>query len=222
MVSRITVAALLISCLQGCYFFRKKGAGDQAVASDDIVLGESLGEKAKGSDEEQLEAIYALDASAAPASVRPDPDTYIRRWLLRFREEGSVVARLIGSIEAYRSLIGGASDDFRTVPQEQYDATSLLASLKVAEIVCEGLINPNTNDHPGWSTILPHSVSQVDRNILFLAQKLTGTHSDTISDEKLDSLRDIFETARSQSASSLASYVPVCASIAMDAESLLL
>jgi hypothetical protein len=212
----------LVVLSSGCFFFRKKSTGESASQSDNPVLGDSLGNKARRADLESLEEIYALDVAQAPAAIRPDPDTYIRRLLLQYREEGSTVAREIGRVEAYRPLIGGASDDFKTLPQDRFDATSLLASLKVAEELCRALVDPSAENQPGWSTILPYRANKVIKNIEYLAQRFTGVRSDKIPTSKLDQLRAIFNLSVNGGSASNANYVPVCTVLAVDAEGLLL
>jgi hypothetical protein len=220
---RIMVLTLAWQMLPGCYVFKKRNMGSGTrEASTAEVLGASLGEKAGSLNEEALAEVHAITTAYAPAGVRPDPDTFVRQLLLQYREQGSVVAREIGRVEAYRMLLGGASDNFAIVPQETYDATSLLAELKVAEEICEGLVNPNRRQHAGWDSILPADPADTATNIRFLAQRLIGLPSSHIPDEALAQLTAILQTALVNGQVTEASYVPVCATLLIDAEALLL
>lgn len=207
--------------LSSCYVFRKKSTDDsENRGSAAAVLGESLGARASGVNETALADVYAVTTAYAPAAVRPDPDTFVRQLLLQYREPGSLVAREIGRVEQFRSLLGGANVTFSIVPQESYDATSLLAELKVAEEVCESLVNPNAYDHPGWTSILPASLDDTDSNLRFLYTRLIGTP--TVDETSITTLTEILDTAREDGAITAASYVPVCATLVIDAEALLL
>ncbi|WP_141736077.1 hypothetical protein [Oligoflexus tunisiensis] len=220
---RIMILALVWQILPGCYVFRKKSlnSGTRETSTAE-VLGASLGQKAGSLDEAALAEVHAITTSHAPAGVRPDPDTFVRQLLLQYREQGSVVAREIGRVEAYRMLLGGASDNFAIVPQESYDATSLLAELKVAEEICEGLVNPDEWQHAGWDSILPADPADTTTNIRFLAQRLIGLPSSQITDEALTQLNEILQTALVDGRVTQASYIPVCATLLLDAEALLL
>jgi hypothetical protein len=223
-VNAATFVAVISS--SGCYFFdffnssTKSGSG--GAVDGGTVLGRSLGNHAGGVDEAALASVYAATSSHAPAAIRPDPDLYARRMLLQYREEGSTVARQIGAIESYRTLLGGASEDFIKKPQEEYDATSLLATYKVAESVCTGLVNPNASEHPGWESILPAEPTEIDTNLKFLAQRFLGRPAAKIEPEIIDSLRSILEGSNTSGALTNATYVPVCAMLALDAEALFL
>lgn len=211
---------IMISILSSCYFFRKSGSQDEV--SSAALVGESLGLKAGGLDEAALELVYDVSTSYPAAAIRPDPDTVVRNLLLEYREAGSVVAREIGRVERFRLLLGGASQDFTIVPQETYDATSLLAKLKVAEEVCASLVAPNEDQHPGWETILPDIAENTTSNVKFLAQRLTGLPYSEIYQEDLDSLETILATAVDEDGLySLESYIPVCATLMIDARFLL-
>ncbi len=223
---KIAILAMVVSTASGCYFFEffkssPTSAGDDA-GSTEPVLGQSLGRRAGGADEAALASLYGIPTTHPPAAVRPDPDLYARRLLLQYREEGSTVARQIGGIERYRSLLGGASEDFIRKPQEDYDATSLLATYKVAESICTGLVNPSEANHPGWLTILPGNPDEIDRNIRFLAQRFLGRPSDRIDVAIIDGLAAILETAKVGGAYTAESYVAVCIALSLDAESLFL
>lgn len=182
----------------------------------------ALGNKAAGADEALLSSLSLITTEVAPASIRPDPDLYARRLLLQYREEGVAVARAIGETQDYRSLLGGASEDFRTAPQETYDATSLLAAQKVTEDVCAALVNPNEWQHPSWSTILPAAATEVDANLLFLAQRFLGLPNSQIPQEVLTSLKEMVELSAEGETVTYEDYVPACTMLSMDAEALLL
>ncbi len=220
---RISLSILALQSLFGCYVFRKKSVNEGVKSgSSGEVLGSSLGEKAGSINETALQAVYAVTTTHAPAGVRPDPDTFVRELLLQYREQGAVVAREIGRVEAYRMLLGGASNNFAIVPQETYDATSLLAELKVAEEICQGLVDPDSNQHAGWESILPVDPKDTNSNIRFLAQRLIGAPSATISEDAITKLQAILKTALVNGQVTSASYVPVCATLLIDAEALLL
>ena len=220
-VAKILIWCFLINTLTSCYFFRKRKPGSESTQSG--VVGESLGVRAGGVDETGLATLYALTTSHPPAAIRPDPDTMVRNLLLEYRDQGSLVAREIGRVESYRLLLGGASQDFTITPQETYDATSLLAKLKVAEEICEGLVAPTEDEHPGWDTILPADPSNTSTNVLYLAQRLLGVPSSTIDSTTISNLNGILATATEDDGSfSNSSYVPVCATLILDANSLLL
>lgn len=219
---KITIFSLILSTLSSCYFFRKRKPGEDTSTSSGVV-GESLGVRAGGVDQDALATVHAITSSYAPAAIRPDPDMLVRNILLEYREQGSVVAREIGRVESYRMLLGGASQDFTITPQETYDATSLLAKLKVAEEICEGLVAPDSDQHPGWTTILPSDPTSTSENILFLAQRFKGVPSSNIDTATQESLAAILSTATEDDGSySNESYIPVCATLILDAESMLL
>lgn len=213
---------LLMSSLTSCYFFRKRDTGGEENQVSSLASGQNIGVRAGNANSSQLNAVYAVATSHAPAGIRPDPDVFVRNLLLQFRDQGSTVARQIGRVENYRLLLGGASKDFSVAPQESYDATSLLAKLKVAEEVCEGLVNPNSSSHPGWLSILPSDPSNSSANISFLVQRISGMPSDEITSEIVDQLEDILNASQVDGRLTNASYVLVCATLIIDAGSLLL
>lgn len=223
MRSAIAIGAIitLSQLTSGCYFFDffTKKASDGTEANDGVI-GQPLGAKAGSRDDSALASVYAITTSVAPAAIRPDPDTMVRRLIRQYRSEGAVVARQIGKSEEYRMLLGGASADFSTAPQESYDATSVLATLKVAEEVCESLVAPNSSDHPGWTTILPAAASDSDTNTRFIAQRFTGLPGSKISDEAITSLKEILTKAAAGSEITYDHYVPVCVAAALDANAL--
>ena len=223
LLKKITIFSLygtLIAALSSCYFFRKRTPGTTASTSG--VVGESLGAKAGNADELALAALRDITTTHPPASLRPDPDVVVRNLLLEYRDQGSTVAREIGRVEQFRLLLGGASQDFTIVPQQTYDATSLLAKLKVAEEVCEGLVAPDEWNHPGWDSILPNDPTDSYGNILYLAQRLQGKPYSDISTDTIDSLEQILDTALVDGSLENASYIPVCATLIIDANFLLL
>lgn len=213
---------LLLSAMSSssCYFFRKRSV--RAPDNDSGVVGESIGARAGGVDPAALADVHATTSAYAPAAVRPDPDVLVRQLLLQYREEGSVVAREIGRVENYRQLLGGANENFSITPQKTYDATSLLAKLKVAQEICEGLVAPNPGRHPGWASILPSSPDNTQENIEFLVQRLVGLPSDRIDSAMTDPLLEILQTSLEDGVVTEQSYIPVCAILVVDAGSLLL
>ncbi len=227
--------ALLVLCTQllsGCYFFnffKKKSSGGQAATDvySGTVVGESLGAKAGGPDEAALETIRGIVTENSPAAIRPDPDLFVRRLLLQYRNEGATVARQIGTVEQYRMLLGGATEDFAQMPQDSYDATSLLAVFKVAEEVCRGLVAPNSSEHEGWSTILPYDADKESENLTWLAQRIIGIPTSEISAEALTQLQAIMAAEEPYitenwwaNGNPYVKYIPACATLALDAESM--
>jgi hypothetical protein len=224
--SKLLALTLLLSGSAGCYFFdffkTSTLTGSGAAVDLAPVLGRSLGSRAGGVDEAALAALYEVKSDHPPAAIRPDPDLYARRLLLQYRDEGSTVARQIGSIESYRGLLGGASDDFLKKPQEEYDATSLLATYKVAASVCTGLVDPGESTHPGWDSILPARPSSWEENLKFLAQRFLGRPSEKIDSAVIDALKSILDQGKVNGAYTNKSYISVCAMLSLDAESLFL
>ena len=198
-----------------------KNTGSDAVAA---TVAAALGPKALPGQSAALEDIYNVTTDHPPASVRPDPDVYVRRLLRQFRSEGTVMAREIGRVEEYRMMLGGASQDFRVTPQETYDATALLSQVKVAEEICQGLVDPNSWQHPGWQSVLPAVTSDRTTNLRYLAARIWGVPESKVTAEVIASLSGIMDTAAaaSKNASQLSLYVPACVAICVDAEGLLL
>jgi len=223
---RIAIFLLLCATLNssGCYFFRTRRpvSEENEAAVGRGVIGESLGAKAGSINREALRAVHAVTTAYAPAGTRPDPDTFVRRLLLEYRDEGATVAAEIARVEQYRLLLGGASEDFSTPPQDSYDATSLLAELKVAEEVCGSLVAPSRERNGDWQSILPSAPNDTVTNLRFLAQRILGVASDRITEETLTSLKGILDGAKVQGSYTHQSYVPVCATLVIDAEALLL
>ena len=220
LIYRLVTILLLGSLLSSCYFFRKRQPGDAETTAG--VVGASLGTRAGGEDAQGLALVHGTSASDAAAAIRPDPDLLVRNLLLQYRDQGELVAREIGRVEEYRLLLGGGSQDFSITPQKSYDATSLLAKLKVAEEICESLVAPSESRHPGWTTILPAAAVEAESNIRFLVQRLVGLPSGRIDDAMIQSLSAILETALDDGVIVYESYVPVCATLVVDAGSLLL
>ncbi len=231
----ILVTFLLMPLASGCYvytFFKndddKSGGGGSEGAFNGAVIGRSIGAKAGAVDDAALSAVYAVASTHAPAAIRPDPDLYVRRMLRQYRDEGVTIARQIGQVEQFRLLLGGATEDFAKQPQDTYDATSLLAVFKVAEEVCRGLVAPNAVEHEGWKTILPFAANQEIENIGWLAQRFIGKPTAKIDPAAISGLAIIMDgeeaAIREQwwGADPYAKYVPVCATLALDAEALYL
>lgn len=221
--------------LEGCYivnFFKKdnkSSGGEEGAVFNGQVIGQPIGAKAGDVDLAALAAVHAVGTEHAPAAIRPDPDLYVRRLLRQYRNEGVTIARQIGQVEQFRLLLGGATEDFSKPPQEAYDATSLLAVFKVAEDVCRGLVSPNASEHEGWVTILPYGAAQESENITWLAQRFLGKPTAKIDSETIAGLLAIMraEEATANAAdwgrgNDYAKYVPVCATLALDAEALYL
>jgi hypothetical protein len=173
--------------------------------------------------------VHGTAAAAAPAAIRPDPDLFVRRLLRQYRPEGATIARQIGQVEEFRLLLGGATEDFSKTAQDSYDATSLLAVFKVAEEVCRGLVAPNQWEHEGWVTILPYAASEEQTNINWLAQRLIGmpsTRIDPAVATRLAAIMDAEEPFITENwwayGNDYAKYIPVCATLALDAEALYL
>ncbi len=229
LVNRILIRGIIIVLANGCNFvdtFRKsKSKAERSVTSGaelGTVIGEPLGSKAYGQNDTELAALYAVSTSHPPAPIRPDADVHFRRLLLQFRSEGSQVARLIGEVEAYRDLLGGASKDFSKKPLEDYDATSLLALIKASELICESLVAPTPDKHGNWQTALPQDPSEVTENITFLYQRLTGSKNSDLDATTLSSLKSVLTTWSPGGIYDASSYVPVCVAISVDGEALFL
>ena len=206
-------------------FFRRKRGQNENSASDDIqgeVLGDTLGAKAGLRNQTLLTALWAVNASHAPAAVRPDPDLLARRMLRQFRTEGTTLARTIGAVENYRSLLGGAPQDFLTFPADGYDATSVLANMKVAEQLCSSLVAPSSWQHPGWNTILPYALSSKRENLTWMLQRMTGVSSTKFTTATIDSLVTILDKNNGDADLGSEDYVAPCMAVMIDAQSLFL
>lgn len=233
-IGPIGVFVFLCATTSGCYMFnfldgeRAGGGTTDAAVFSGTVAGQPLGDKAGGINEAALAEVYAVNSAYAPAGIRPDPDLYVRRLLRQYRSEGATVARQIGEVEQFRLLLGGATEDFSKVAQESYDATSLLAVFKVAEEVCRALVAPNSEEHDDWQTILPYGEAEERQNVAWLAQRFIGRPSASIDSSVVDQLLVImaaeepFLTEWWAQQTAFAKYIPVCATLAMDAEALYL
>ena len=119
-------------------------------------------------------------------------------------------------------MLGGASEDFRVVPQESYDSTSLLAMQKVAEEICVGLVAPTTWQHPAWNSILPQGPSAVKANVTFLAQRFLGVPTSRIPADVITDLVALTQSTSTETGLTHSAYVPACVALSTDAEALLL
>lgn len=210
----VVVVAFLISA---CRFKSSIIESNGETALDTIPFA-----KAGSENTNSLSAVHLASMQSAPAAVRPDPDLYARRLLKQFRKDGNTLARQLGRIEQYRLMLGGASQDFRTVPQEAYDATSLLTLQKVAQEVCVSLITPSAREHPGWSSILPEALSNVQGNIKFLMTRMLGFPESSLNASAISELVEMVNAFPEKGVITAKSYLPACTAIAMDAEALLL
>jgi hypothetical protein len=215
----ILIVALSLS---HCSLFNRdrQVSGQKYGAMSGRLIGDSLGEKALGENPELLAELHDETTEVAPAALRADPDVYVRQLLREYRPEGETMAREIGRVEKYRLLLGGASDDFKTSPAKSFDATSLLASQKVAEEICISLVAP-TSEQRGWTTILPHPPSDVKKNLVFLAQRFLGLPEEQIPATVLTELRELVDEDKSSSNYRVEDYVSACVALAMDADALL-
>ncbi len=232
-LSKLILLAFVLEALSGCYiynFFKRdrNGGDDEDDGYGTGVIGNSLGPKAGGVDEAALAQVYAVGTTHAPSAIRPDPDLFVRRLLRQYRPEGVTVARQIGQVEQFRLLLGGASVDFAKAPQDIYDATSLLAVSKVAEEVCRGLVAPNPYEHGDWTSILPYPAASENENIQWLAQRIIARPTTSIDSAVFTQLTAIMEGEKPflsdnwwADGNPYAKYVPVCATLALDAEALL-
>ncbi len=218
----LVLVLLFSSCQILDLFKKKKSQSNSSGPYLGAVLGQNINERAGGPDDVALAALYGITSSHAPAAIRPDPDTFIRQMLRQYHPEGLTIAQQIGRIEPYRELLGGASEDFKVAPQSTYDATSLLATIKVAEEICTALVAPRADRHRDWQSILPYPASEAEANVEFLAQRFMGLPVAKINTEVLHTLLDILETNNQDSSYTYDSYIPVCMALAVDAEALLL
>lgn len=178
--------------------------------------------KAGGENATTLASVHASSMQSSPASVRPDPDLYARRLLKQFRTDGNTLARQLGQVEQYRLMLGGASDDFRTVPQETYDATSLLTLQKIAQDICVALLTPDSSKHPGWASVLPETPTNIQANIKYLMRRMLGLSESTLNSTSLTELVEMVNAFPDNGVITAKSYLTACTAIAMDAEALLL
>jgi len=228
-IERVLFRGMILLLAASCNFidtFRKSKTAPAPRTVQDTelgsVIGESLGAKAYGQNDEQRASLYAVSTTHPPAPIRPDADVHFRRLLLQFRNEGSQVARMIGEVEAYRDLLGGASRDFSKKSLEDYDATSLLALIKASELICESLVAPKRDQHGNWTTVLPNDPNQVTENITFLYQRLTGRRNGDLDEATLNSLKSVLSSWSPGGFYDADSYIPVCVAISVDGEALFL
>lgn len=214
----LLAAVMLPSCSLFDFFSKKKSTSSAGALSG--AMGQPPGGRAGTQDDAALAALYEVNSEHAPAPIRPDPDNYVRQLLRQYHPEGITIAQQIARVEAYRTLLGGASEDFSVPPQLTYDATSLLASIKVAEEICTSLVAPNANDHRDWASILPYDPSETTENIRYLAQRFIGIPSADISESILTALLASLELENGSV--TYESYIPVCMTLAVDVEALLL
>ena len=224
----LAIFVLMSQVLTGCYFveyYRKvRGENESQVALDltSDVVGESLGPKAGVRNPDSLSLVWAVNASHPPAAVRPDPDLLARRLLRQFKPESTTLARVIGTVENYRLLLGGAPADFITFPSDGYDATSVLANLKVAEQLCTALVAPYPWTQEGWSTILPFDPANKRENVTWLLQRMSGVASSSLSSASIDKLVAILDSNNSTKVVINDNYIAPCMAVLIDAQSLLL
>jgi hypothetical protein len=218
----IFILLIAVSTLSSCslfdFFAKKKSKSSASPISG--AMGQPPGGRAGTQDDAALAALYEVASAHAPAPIRPDPDNYVRQLLRQYHPEGITIAQQIARVEAYRTLLGGASEDFSVPPQLTYDATSLLASIKVAEEICTSLVAPNANDHRDWVSILPYQPSETTENVRYLAQRFIGIPSAEISESVLTALLESLELENGNV--TYESYIPVCMTLAVDVEALLL
>jgi hypothetical protein len=204
-------------CATGCKLKRTL-VEDSVAPSVDVVPFDKAGSELSGA----LAQVHGSSFQSAPAAIRPDPDLFSRRLLKLFRPDGNTFARQLGRVEEYRLMLGGASDDFRTVPQSGYDSTSLLTLQKVAQLICESVVAPSATQHPGWTTVLPYPPSQVNENLKFLMTKMLGLNETALNSSSLLDLAEIVNAFAEDGVLTADSYVNACTAISLDGEALLL
>jgi hypothetical protein len=217
------IFTICILLLNSCYFFREDSvdSGAEKVTPSGVIGGPIA--SAGGADSADLAQIYSIRGAGRQASsVRPDPDTYIVNLLSQFREQDFTFARVIGRLDAYRSLLGGANEDFTTIPTKTFDATSLLAHMNVAEEVCYAMVYPNEWYHGEWETLLPQPAANASENITYMLKSFVGLRDSDIEAEDISLLSEIFSLAQASDDLSLEHYVPVCTAILLDINFLLL
>lgn len=210
-------AAVLLGLSASCRF--KSSVSESSENSNLVAIPFA---QAGGLDAAALARVHGEATASAPAALRPDPDLYARRLLKQFRQDGNTLARQLGVVEQYRLLLGGASDDFRTMPQESYDATSLLTLQKVAQEICVSLVNPTSANHPGWQTVLPNAPSDVEKNVRWLMSKMHALPSSSLDSSAVSELAAMVREDAVDGVVSGQSYVNACTAMALDAEALLL
>lgn len=204
-------------CLSGCQLKRRLIESTDESTLDAIPFSRAGTEAISSLNDLRTHAFQS-----APAAVRPDPDLFVRRLLKQFRPDGNTMARQLGKIEQYRLMLGGATDDFRTVPQNSYDSTSLLTLQRVGQLICASLIAPSPREHPGWESVLPNDPSEIAPNIKFLMSKIIGLSESSLNPTAVAELSDMVTELTAAGASVTDSYVYACTAIALDGEALLL
>lgn len=169
-----------------------------------------------------LTQVHSVSFQSAPAAVRPDPDLFARRLLKQFRPDGNTYARQLGRVEQFRLMLGGASEDFRTVPQTGYDSTSLLTLQKVAQLICASIVAPDSGTHPGWESVLPNALNEIEPNVRFLMSRMLGLRESSLNSTSVSELTDIVSAFSVNGIVAAESYVHACTAIALDGEALLL
>ncbi|MFZ9521182.1 MAG: hypothetical protein ACO3A4_11970 [Silvanigrellaceae bacterium] len=208
---------LLVAGLAACRLKSTLTESSESAAVDAIPFAKAGGEDAVG-----LARVHAESFASAPAAIRPDPDLYARRLIRQFRSDGNTMARQLGLVEQYRLMLGGASDDFRTVPQDTYDATSLLTLQKVAQEICISLVAPTSWRQPGWSTVLTEPPAQVEANVRSLMKRMLGISENSLDATAVADLVAMVNAEPVDGKIANESYITACTAIAMDAEALLL
>lgn len=212
-----SLGASIVFLIAGCRLRSSLIETESGAQADAIPFAKAGSEITSG-----LAAVHAGNFASAPAAIRPDPDLYARRLLKTFRYDGNTLARQLGRVERFRLMLGGASEDFRTVPQESYDATSLLTLQKVAEDICTSLVAPNAWDHADWQTVLTAAPADIDSNLRLLMKKMLGLPESSLSQDALAELADMVRADAVNGVVSNSSYITACTAMAMDAEALLL
>ncbi|MEY2987337.1 MAG: hypothetical protein RJB13_858 [Pseudomonadota bacterium] len=214
---------ILVHVCTGVFFFSgcklKRTLIEDSAAP---VLDEVPFAKAGGEIGATLTQVHGSSFQSAPAAVRPDPDLFARRLLKLFRPDGNTFARQLGQVEEYRLMLGGASDDFRTVPQSGYDSTSLLTLQKVARLICVSIVAPNSSQHPGWVSVLPNPPSEVGPNVKFLMSRMLGLNESALNISSVSELTELVNAFAEDGVVIDLSYVNACTAIALDGEALLL
>jgi len=210
-------AVMLILSISGCRFKSSVVETDSKTERAEIPFAKAGSENASG-----LTAVHSESLASAPAAVRPDPDLYARRLLTQFKSDGNTLARQLGLVERYRLMLGGATDDFRTVPQETYDATSLLTLQKVAQEICTALVAPTATAQPGWQSVLPEPAQNIDANVRALMKKMFGLPESSLDASAVAELVEMVKAEPVNGVIAKESYVTACTAMALDAEALLL
>ncbi len=162
-----------------------------------------LGDKALGAQDFYLQQIRNTPAALAPALIRPDPDLVMKNLLKSMTPSNLKLAKQLGIVEKYRLLLGGAPEDLSTLPQSNYDSTSLITIQALSSIVCTYILNNNSFT---WSA------KDSNTGVSYLAQRITGLSSN--SDEfqqNLSAWKGLVTTTKSYS-----DYSSLCTTLMMD------